>query len=119
MADRVDPSHDRIRLTGEELHTLERIERALTSERADEMATAADEPAQSRSTGVRRFGSRWLSGGAPWILFTGMLVIVAGLSPAAIAIGLGAGLAGIGISGCVWRGWRSSRRVEDDTYWVP
>jgi len=109
MADRLNPSHDRVRLTGEELRSLERIEQALTTDRAAETATVAEAPFGSQSARPRWF-ARWrLLGVAPWLIPIGLVVLVTGLWSAALAIGFGAALAVIGMTGCAWRAWRGSR----------
>jgi hypothetical protein len=109
MADRLNPSHDRVRLTGEELRSLEHIEQALTTDRVAETAPVAEAPFGSQSARPRWFAHWRLLGVAPWLVPIGLVVLVSGLWSAALAIDFGAALAVIGIAACMWRAWRGSQ----------
>ena len=109
MAGRLDPPHDRVVLTSDELRTVDRLERAF-----DEQTFAPDGTEAGRR-------SRGLSGWAstlPWLVLTGVIVTVAALFFSLAAGILGALLTGVALAASFrWgrrraprRGLRSRRR---------
>ena len=111
MAGRLDPPHDRVVLTSDELRTVERLERAF-----DEQTVARD-----GAEAGRRLRSRGLSGWAltllrfvgavPWLVPTGVIVTVAALFFSLAAGILGALLTGVALAASFrWGRLRALRR---------
>ncbi len=107
MAGRLDPPHDRVVLTPDELRTVDRLERAF-----DEQTFARD-----GTEAGSRLGSRGLSGWAltlPWLVLTGVIVTVVALFFSLAAGIVGALLTGVALAASFrWGRLRPPRRSSE------
>ena len=104
MAGRLDPPHDRVVLTSDELRTVDRLERAF-----DEQTFALDgieAGRRLRSPGLSRWA--WT---LPWLVLTGVIVTIAALFFSLAAGILGALLTGVALAASFrWGRLRAPRR---------
>ena len=104
MAGRLDPPHDRVVLTSDELRTLDRLEQAF-----DEQTLARDGTEAGRRLRSRGL-SRWAST-LPWLVLTGVIVTVTALFFSLAAGILGALLTGVALAASIrWGRLRAPRR---------
>jgi hypothetical protein len=107
MAGRLDPPHDRLTLSAEELRTLARLERALTEEPTDRAGAGAGTPVKRRrASGLRTrllmVSLRWTRLG-PWLVPVGIVLMLAALASSVPLSALGVVLIALGVGACLRR----------------
>jgi hypothetical protein len=113
MAGRLDPPHDRLTLSAEEVRTLARLERALAEEATDPGGTGGPGRGKRRRlSGLRtRFlmiSLRWSRLG-PWLVPVGIVLMLTALSSSVLLSALGVVLLALGATACIRRPWLRAR----------
>lgn len=105
MVGRLDPPHDRLRLSADELRTFRRIEQELydDAERGGRRAARRQRVARLR-VGLLGAVVRWARLG-PWLMPIGASLMLAALSVSVLLSAVGAALVAVGASAAVRRPW--------------
>lgn len=109
MSRRLDPPHDRVPLTRDELAALQQLERSFALPDA-----APRRPPPSRQPQRRRSAiGRWARRASPALGVAGLVLMVAALPSSAIMSALGAALAVLGMVPVCRRRWARLRRRHE------